>query len=133
LADAPNGADTESEGNEQQRRRQRKAQPCRQCARQPGTRNPNRHPDLAARRARKKLAERDEIRVASLIEPLSTYDVLVMKVPQVRNGPAKGSEAETQSHPKNLEKRPLITFYKFSFFYRCCHSSLSSSRQRQIP
>ena len=62
-----------------------------------------RHPDLAARRAGKELAQGDEVRVARLVDPAPPDHVLLPEVAEVRHGPAERREAEPRGGEEHLE------------------------------
>jgi hypothetical protein len=78
---------TEREEDQHKRRRQREAGPGRQCPGIAGARQAERHADLAARRPRQELADRDEVCVAALAEALPPGHEFVAEVAEVATGP----------------------------------------------
>lgn len=69
----------ERKQDQQQGRRQGKAQPGRQGARPARTPQTQRKADLAARRSWQKLAQRDLIGIAAVIDPPSPFEEFLAK------------------------------------------------------
>ena len=55
---------------------------------------PSADPDLAAGRPRQELAERDQVGVGRLVDPLAAVDVLLAEVAEVRDRPAERGQPE---------------------------------------
>ena len=88
------------------RRRQREAEPRRDTAQQAGAGDADGDADLAAGGARKELAQRDEIGVGRLVQPLASNHVLVPEVAEVRHRPAEGGQPKPRRDPQHLQDAP---------------------------
>src|SRR5271166_2344378 len=89
----------------------------RQCGRHgepnPGGERPRysspRHPDddadLAARRSRQELAQRDDIGVVRFVKPAAMLDELGAKEPEMSYRPAEGCEAEPRKDAQDFKRR----------------------------
>jgi hypothetical protein len=82
-------------GNEEERHGggQGEADPGRDSAEQPRSKDADGNTDLATSRAWQELAQRDEIGVRLVVELLALYYLLVPKVAQVRDWPTEGRQA----------------------------------------
>jgi hypothetical protein len=94
--------DTEGEQDEGERGGQREGGPCGQGARVARAREPDRHADLAAGGTRQELAQRHEIGVGALVEPLAPRNELLAEVAEVRDGTAKRGQPQTQEDEEDL-------------------------------
>src|SRR5690606_15685439 len=79
----------------------REAGPGRQRTRKAATRQTDGQPHLAAGRAGKELAKRNQIGVAAFVEPASPGHELFAKVAQVRHRTTEGGQAQAQDKQKN--------------------------------
>src|SRR2546428_14023836 len=75
-------------------RGEREPEPRRDTAEQAGTGDADGDTDLTAGRAGEELAERHEIDIPGLVEPLASSDVLFAEVADVRDRPAAGGQPE---------------------------------------
>lgn len=64
----------------------------------------NQEPELAARRTRDDLAQREEFGVLMLGQPATGADIRLLEVPQVRDRAAEGGEPEPQRYAKYFER-----------------------------
>jgi len=88
----------------EQRRRQREADECRQRTGRTRTEQPERKSDLTARGTRQELRDGDELRILRIVDPAAPCDELAMKITDVRDRPAKRTQAELQEDDENLER-----------------------------
>ena len=95
-------ADAVSKDEERDGRGRRESKPGCERPGQPRGGEADSHADLAARGARCELAERDEIRVRPVVQPLPPRDEFLAEIAQVRDRPAEGGEPELE---KDLEYR----------------------------
>jgi hypothetical protein len=91
------------ESDEHDGRRKREPEPGGDTSEQPCAPDPNGHAHLAARGAWKELAECHEIRIAILIDPFPSDDVLLPKIAQVSNGASKRGEAQAEGRPRHFQ------------------------------
>ena len=78
--------DPEREREQQHGRGQGETRPGRCHSKHSGTLQPDSHTDLARRRARQELAQRDKVRIGTITEPPAPFHELGTKVPEVRHG-----------------------------------------------
>jgi hypothetical protein len=102
--DHADGLQTIGEYDERDGRGQREAQPRGESTGQAGADDPERHADLTAGRARKELAERDEVGVVRLVDPPAPHDVLVAEVAEMRDRPTEGCETQARGGAEDLEQ-----------------------------
>jgi hypothetical protein len=95
----------ESEPGERDCRRQREAEPCSEPTELAGPVDTDRDPDLARGGAGQDARERDELAVLLLADPPAACDVLVVEIPDVRDGAAEGRQPETESGAEDLAGR----------------------------
>jgi hypothetical protein len=81
---------------------QRETDPRCEAAELAGAVDADRDPDLARGRAWQDAREGDELAELLLADPLPARDVLVVEVPDVRDGAAEGRQSETESGAKDL-------------------------------
>ncbi len=74
-------------------------------ARGPAAREAHREAHLAARRPGQELAEGHQVRVGRLAQPAAPLDELPAVVPQMRDRPAEGREAQAQEHGEDRPDR----------------------------
>src|SRR6201999_4661690 len=84
--------------------------PARHPAEISGTHQSDRKSDLAARRPRQKLAERDEIGIGLLVEPAAAGDELVAKISDMGAWPSEASQAKPEKDQQHLGGRTFLTF-----------------------
>jgi len=58
--------------------------------------------DLARGRSRKKLTERDQVRIGRLVEPFAAFDEFIAEVSEVSDRTAKRGQAQLQKSRKDL-------------------------------
>src|SRR6185503_12467671 len=93
---ATDRARSKREGHQRDGRGQGEPRPGGEPTGEAATRQPHREPHLRGRGSRQELAERDEVRVGGLAEPLSPLDELAAEVPEMRDGAAERGEAEVE-------------------------------------
>jgi len=86
-------------------RREREAEPRQKRTERSRAEEADRNADLAARWTRKRLTQRDEIRVGGLVDPVPAHDVLATEVPQMSDRPTERREPEPQRDEEDLERR----------------------------
>ncbi len=84
--------------------RQRESEPREEGAERPRAQKTDRYPDLAARRARQRLAETDKVRVRLLVEPASALDVFTAEVAEMRDRSTERRQPEPQRDEEDLER-----------------------------
>jgi hypothetical protein len=84
------------EGQHQQCRRQRKANPRRKATKPTGPQDTQRKAHLTAGRPRQRLRESDQLSQSSFAAPSPAFDNLLLKVPQMRHRATEGHTAESQ-------------------------------------
>jgi hypothetical protein len=72
--------------------------PGRDRAREAGAGEADADADLAAGRPRQELAQRHQIRIGSLVEPMTAGHELLPEVAEMGDRPAKGGEPQPQEH-----------------------------------
>ncbi len=97
--------DAVAKGDHRHRRRHGEAQPRREGAGQAGAEQAQRDADLAAGRPRQKLAERDDIDIAALVEPFAARDELGAEISEMRHRAAEARHAQPQEGQQHLERR----------------------------
>ena len=108
------------QGHQQQGRGQGKAQPGGQRACMAGTPIAQRHADLAAGRAGQKLAQRHQIGISAVAQPLAPLDEFGAEVAQMRHRPAKRGQAQAQKNPE-YRPRTVLRRRDGTFTRRCRH------------
>ncbi|MGF6300240.1 hypothetical protein OKW42_003570 [Paraburkholderia sp. WC7.3d] len=93
------------ETGQQRDRGQRESQPRCQRAGDTAAHPPDRDADLAAARARQKLAQRDEVAERVFVEPAAALDELVAEIAQMRGRTAERSEAWRARRDMNSIRR----------------------------
>ena len=93
--------DSVAESDESNRRRHRESGPGGERARQTGLGEPDPDTDLARRRPRQELAQRHEIGIGPLVDPSAANHERFPEVSQVRDGSAKGGQAELEEGEEN--------------------------------
>src|SRR5262249_55472397 len=71
-------------------------------ARHAGAQQAGADADLARRRPRQELAERDEIDIGALVEPAAALDELGVKIAEMRDRPAERGQAELEKDREHL-------------------------------
>lgn len=94
-------AQAHGQGNQDQRRRQGKAQPGAKRAGQPRPRPAQGKAHLAAGRPREELAQGDQFGIGRLAQPGAALDEFGAEIPQVRHRPAEGTQAQPQEHQEH--------------------------------
>ena len=93
-------------GHQQHGRWQCEGRPGCQRAQRTGAPQAQRKADLARGRTGQELAERHEVCIGRLIEPLAAQHQFVAEIAQMGDGPAKGGEAQLEEGNKDLAGRP---------------------------
>jgi hypothetical protein len=94
----------DAERRQRDRRRQREAEPRDDASERPCPSRPARDPELAARRARQRLAQRDEVTERRLVEPAAPLDVLASEVADVRDRAAERRQSKAKGNAQYLER-----------------------------
>ena len=95
---------TIGEENQRNRRRQRETGPCRKRPTIARPHQPNRKSNLAGRRTRQKLAQGDQIDVSLFVEPVQARHEFFTEIPDMRDRPAEGADAELKKNEKDFER-----------------------------
>jgi len=92
-------------GEQHQRRggRQREAGPRRQPAEISGAHQPDGEADLAARRPRKKLAQRDQVGVALIVKPAATGYEFVTEISDVGDRSSETTHAQSEKDQQHVD------------------------------
>ena len=85
----------------------REAGPCRQTAEISGTHQADGEADLTARRARQKLAQRDEIGVGLFVEPAAARDKLVAEISDMRDRSAEAGQTKPEKDEQDVKDGAL--------------------------
>ncbi len=96
------------EGEHDQRGGQGEGEPSRGHAQRAGAHQPDRHAHLAGGGTRQELAQRDEIGVGLLAQPLPAPHQLLAEIAEMRHRSAEGGEAELQEDAEHLARRAGI-------------------------
>ena len=94
--------------DEDDRRREGEPQPADDAAEPSGPKRSDRDPELAAGRTGERLAEREEVGEARLIEPPAALDVLAAEVGDVGDRPAERRQAEAEGCTEDLGQRGTV-------------------------
>ena len=83
-------------------------EPGEDAAEPSGPKRSDRDPELAAGRTGERLAEREEVGEARLVEPPAALDVLAAEVGDVGDRPAEGRQAEAEGCAEDLGQRGTV-------------------------
>src|SRR6516165_3088788 len=91
------------DGDHEERRGQGEADPGRDAAKHTRTVQPDTEPDLAGGGARQELAERQQRAIFLAIKPFLAVDEAAAEIAKMRHRPAKGTYAQQEKRPQDLE------------------------------
>ena len=90
------GASHPGEDDHEQRRRHGETEPGDEAAEHPRLTRSDGDAELAAGRARQRLAERHELAEGGVVKPAAPFDVFAPEVPDVGDGPPERGQAQAQ-------------------------------------
>jgi hypothetical protein len=94
------------EQNHRHRRRQRESTPGRQSAPIAGAQQPDRDAHLARCGAGQKLAQRNQIRIAAIVEPVPPGHELFAEIAEMRDRAAEGGETSRRKTASTSRQFP---------------------------